>query len=122
MTDQKELERFKRIRDQQISVRRDPDGKRARYDKISIQRRQGPKVTFRSVLKDVPDKVWWSLIGGLIGLVFMIIILNLPGAPEYAKYTPYIGLAGIVFGLVVGFILGKQRDSGKEDWGEKGKR
>jgi hypothetical protein len=122
MTDQKELERLKRLRDQQISVRRDPDGKRARYDKISVQRRQGPKVTFRSVLKDVPSKVWWSLIGGLIGLVFMLIILRLPGAPEYAQYTPYIGLAGIVFGLVVGFILGKQRDSGKEDWGPKGRK
>lgn len=122
MTDQEEIERIKRIRDQQIKVRYDPDEKKARYDKISVQRRRGAKVTFRSVLKDVPDKVWWSLIGGLIGLVFMIIILRLPGAPEYAKYTPYIGLAGIVFGLVVGFILGKQRDSGKEDWGPKGGR
>jgi hypothetical protein len=119
MTDQKELERLKRIRDQQISVRRDPDGKRARYDKISVQRRQGAKVTVGSVLKDVPNKVWWSLIGGVIGLVFMIIILNLPGAPTYALY---IGLAGVGFGLVVGFILGKARDSGKEDWGPKGGR
>ena len=122
MTDQQELERLKRIRDQQLSVRRDPDGKRARYDKISVQRRRGAKVTVRSVLKDVPDKVWWSLIGGLIGLVFMFILLRLPGAPEYTKYAPYIGLAGIVFGLVVGFILGKARDSGKEDWGPKGGR
>lgn len=119
MTDQEEIERIKRIRDQQIKVRYDPDEKKARYDKISVQRRQGAKVTFRSVLKDVPDKVWWSLIGGLIGLVFMLIILRLPGAPSYALY---IGLAGVGFGLVIGFILGKQRDSGKEDWGEKGKR
>lgn len=122
MTDQKELERLKRLHDQQISVRRDPDGKRARYDKISVQRRQGVKVTVGSVLKDVPSKVWWSFIGGLIGLVFLLIILRLPGASEYAQYTPYIGLAGIVFGLVVGFILGKARDSGKEDWGPKGGR
>jgi hypothetical protein len=119
MSDKDEIERIKRIRDQQISVRRDPDGKRARYDRISVQRRQGTKVTFGSVFKDIPAKVWWSLIGGIIGLVFTLILLRLPGAPSYALY---IGLAGIGFGLVVGFILGKQRDSGKEDWGPKGGR
>lgn len=119
MTDQKELERLKRLRDQQISTRYDPDGKKARYEKISVQRRQGSKVTWSSVLKDVPAKVWWSLIGGLIGLVFTLIILRLPGAPAYAIY---IGLGGIVFGLVIGFILGKARDSGKEDWDGKGRK
>ncbi|HZY40373.1 MAG TPA: hypothetical protein VFF59_00070 [Anaerolineae bacterium] len=119
MTDQKEIERIKRIRNQQITVRYDPDEKKARYNKISVQRRQGTKVTTRSVLKDIPNKVWWSLIGGMIGLVFTLILLRLPGAPEYALY---IGLAGVVFGLVVGFVLGKQRDSGKEDWGPKGGR
>lgn len=119
MSDKDEIERIKRIRDQQIRVRYDPDEKKARYDKISVQRRQGTKVTFGSVLKDIPSKVWWSLVGGLIGLVFMLIILRLPGAPDYAIY---IGLAGVVFGLVVGFVLGKQRDSGKEDWGGKGGR
>jgi len=118
MSDKDEIERIKRIRDQQIRVRYDPDEKKARYDKISVQRRQGTKVTWKSVLKDVPDKVWWSLLGGLIGVVFMLIILRLPNPPSYALY---IGLAGVVFGLVVGFILGKQRDSGKEDWDGKGK-
>ncbi len=119
MSDKDELERIKRIRDQQIRVRYDPDEKKARYNKISVQRRQGTKVTFGSVLKDIPDRVWWSLVGGLIGLVFTLILLRLPDAPSYALY---IGLAGIVFGLVIGFILGKQRDSGTEDWGPKGGR
>ena len=119
MSDKDEIERIKRIRDEQIRVRYDPDEKKARYDRISVQRRQGAKVTFGSVLKDVPDKIWWSLAGGLIGLVFTLILLRLPDPPSYALY---IGLAGIAFGLVVGFILGKQRDSGKEDWGSKGGR
>ena len=119
MPDQKEIERIQRIRDRQITVRYDPDEKKARYNKISAQRRRGATVTVRSVLKDVPSKVWWSLIGGLIGLVFMLIILRLPDAPSYALY---IGLAGVGFGLVIGFILGKARDSGKEDWGPKGGR
>jgi len=119
MSDKNELERIKRIRDQQIATRYDPDQKKARYNQISVQRRKGAKVTARSVLKDSPDKVWWSLVGGLIGLVFTVILVRLPDAPPYAIY---IGLAGIAFGLVVGFMLGKARDSGKEDWGSKGGR
>lgn len=119
MSDKDEIERIKRIRDQQIKVRYDPDEKKARYNQISVKRRQGTRVTARSVLKDIPSKVWWSLVGGLIGLVFMLIVTRLPDAPDYAIY---IGLAGVGFGLGVGFILGKQRDSGKEDWGPKGGR
>lgn len=113
-----EQERLKRLRDQQVKVRYDPNEKKAKYDQVSVQRRQGTKVTGRSVLKDIPDQVWWSLIGGLIGLAFYIIVVNLPGIPEYGSL---IGVAGIVFGLVVGFVLGKARQSGKEDWGGKGK-
>ncbi len=119
MPDQNELERIKRIRDQQISTRYDPDGKKARYDRISAQRRQGSKVTLGSVIKDIPGKVWWSLLGGLVGLVFTLILLRLPDAPAYAIY---IGLGGILFGLVIGYVLGKGRDSGNEDWGPKGGR
>lgn len=119
MSDKDEIERLKRIRDQQIATRYDPDAKRARYNKVSVQRRQGSKVTAKSVFKDIPDKVWWSLIGGLIGLVFTLILMRLPDAPPYALY---IGLAGIGFGLAVGFVLGAQRDSGHEDWGEKGRK
>ncbi len=119
MPDPNELDRIKRIRDQQIKVRYDPNEKKARYNQISVQWRQGTKITARSVLKDIPDKVWWSLIGGLIGLIFLLVIQRLAGAPAWSSY---LGLGAIVFGLVVGFVLGKQRDSGKEDWGPKGGR
>ena len=71
-------------------------------------------MTAGSVLKDIPAKVWWTLIGGLIGVIFTIIILNIPGAPSWAVF---VGIGGIVFGIVIGFILGKAHDSGKEDWG-----
>jgi hypothetical protein len=117
MTDQNEIERLKRLRDEQIRVRYDPNEKKAKFNQISVQRRQGTRVTTHSVLRDIPDKVWWSLIGGIIGLIFTIILLKMPGAPVWGIY---LGLAGIAFGLVVGFILGKARDSGHEDWGPKG--
>ena len=113
MTDQKEIERIKRIQEQQLRVRYDPNEKKAKFNQISVQRRQNTKVTTHSVLKDIPDKIWWSLIGGLIGLIFTLIILQMPGAPAWAIY---VALGGIAFGLVVGFILGKARDSGHEDW------
>jgi hypothetical protein len=116
MSNPNELERLKRLRDQQIATRYDPDGKKARYEKISMQRRRGTKITVGSVLKDIPDKVWWALIGGLIGLVFTLIILRLPGAPSWGIY---IGLAGIAFGLVIGWLLGRTRDTGKDDWYKK---
>lgn len=118
MSDKNEVERLKRLQEQQIKTRYDPNEKKAKYDQISVQRRKPQQVTTRSVLKDIPDQVWWSLIGGLIGLAFYLIVTNLPGMPSYGSL---IGVAGIVFGLVVGFVLGKARQSGKEDWGGKGK-
>ena len=118
-TSNDELERIKRIQEQQIRVRYDPNEKRAKYEKISYQRRQGSKVTGRSVLKDIPNKVWWVLAGFIIGLVFYFIITRLPGMPSYG---PLIGLGGIVFFTIIGWVLGAVRDTGNDDWGPKGTR
>ena len=118
-TDNDEVERLKRLREQQIKTRYDPNEKKAKYEQISYRKRQGAKVTGRSVLKDIPDKVWWALGGLVIGLIFLFIITRIPGMPAYG---PLIGLGGIVFFTVVGWILGTARDSGKRNWGPKGKR
>jgi hypothetical protein len=118
-TSNDELERLKRLRDQQIRTRYDPNEKKAKFDQISVQRRQGTKVTGRSVLKDIPDKVWWALAGVVIGLIFLFILTRIPGMPDYG---PLIGLGGIVFFAVIGWVLGAARDSGKGDWGPKGRR
>ena len=116
-TNDDDIERLKRLRDQQLRTRNDPNEKKAKYEQISYQRRQGTKVTGRSILKDIPDKVWWSLGGGLIGLLFLFIITRIPGMPAYG---PLIGVGGIVFFVVIGWVLGAARDSGKDDWGPKG--
>jgi hypothetical protein len=118
-TNNDEIERLKRLRDQQIKTRYDPNEKKAKYEQISYQRRQGSKVTGRGVLKDIPDKVWWALGGGVIGLLFLFLITRLPGMPAYG---PLIGAGGIVFFVVIGWFLGAARDSGKDDWGPKGTR
>ena len=118
-TSNDELERLKRLQEQQIRVRYDPNEKKAKFEQISYQKRQGTKVSGRSVLKDIPDKVWWALGGGAIGLLFLIIITRLPGMPAYG---PLIGVGGILFFIVIGWFLGAARDSGKGDWGSKGTR
>jgi hypothetical protein len=118
-TNNDEIERLKRLREQQIATRYDPNEKKAKFDQISYQRRQGTKVTGRSVLKDIPNKVWWSLAGGLIGLLFYVIITHLPDMPAYG---PLLGLGGIVFFVVVGWVMGAARDSGNDDWGPKGRK
>ncbi len=118
-TNNDEIERVKRIQEQQIRVRYDPNEKKAKFNQISVQRRQGTKVTGRSVLKDIPDKVWWALGGLLIGLVFLFILTRISGMPAYG---PLIGLGGIVFFTIIGWVLGAARDSGKDDWGPKGTR
>jgi len=76
-TNNDEIERIKRIQEQQIRVRYDPNEKKAKFNQISAQRRQGTKVTGRSVLKDIPSKVWWALGGGLIGAVLAWVGLRL---------------------------------------------
>ncbi|CAG0935572.1 hypothetical protein TFLX_04414 [Thermoflexales bacterium] len=118
-TNNDEIERLKRLRDQQIKVRYDPNEKKSKFNQISVQRRQGTKVTGRSVLKDIPSKVWWAIGGGFIGLLFLFIITRLPGMPAYG---PLIGLGGILFFTIIGWVLGAARDSGKGDWGPKGGR
>ncbi len=44
-TNDDEIERLKRLRDQQIRTRYDPNEKKAKFEQISYQRRQGTKVT-----------------------------------------------------------------------------
>ena len=112
-----EIERLKRLREQQIKTRYDPNEKKARYEQISYQKRQGAKVSGRSVLKDIPDKVWWALAGGVIGLIFLFIITRLPDMPACG---PLIGLSGILFFAFVGWVVGGVRDWGKDDWEPKG--
>ncbi len=118
-TNNDEIERLKRLRDQQIRTRYDPNEKKAKYEQISYQKRQGTRVTGHSILKDIPDKMWWAIGGAVIGLVFFFILTRIPGMPGYG---PLIGLGGILFFAVIGWIFGAARDSGKDDWVGKGRR
>ena len=109
-----ELERIKRIRDAQLAAR-DP---RARDRAMQAQvraRRQTKKLTFKNVLADFTAKWTWMVVGGAIGAVLAIVV-NLVFRVTWAEYVGY-GL--ILFGMVVGRILGAIRDWGDEDWDKR---
>ena len=109
-----ELERIKRIRDQQLAAR-DP---RARDHALQQQvraHRPGKKLTVRNILADFTAKWTWMVVGGAIGAVLAIVV-NLVFRVTWAEYVGY-GL--ILFGMVVGRILGAIRDWGDEDWDKR---
>jgi hypothetical protein len=109
-----ELERIRRIRDQQLAAR-DP---RARDHALQQQvraRRQSKKLTVRNILADLTAKWTWMVVGGAIGAVLAIVV-NLVFKVTWAEYVGY-GL--ILFGMVVGRILGAIRDWGDEDWDKR---
>ena len=109
-----ELERIKRIRDQQLAAR-DPHARdRAVQAKVRA-RRQVKKLTFKNLLADFAAKWTWMVTGGVIGAVLAIVV-NLVFKATWAEYVGY-GL--VLFGIVVGRVLGAVRDWGDEDWDKK---
>jgi hypothetical protein len=109
-----ELERIKRIRDQQIS-QRDPRARdKAFYGQIS-QRRRSRKLTFQSVIKDFQAKWLWMLLGGLIGAVVAVLFTGM----VQAKWAEYIGYVIVLAGIVIGRFLGAVMDWRDDDWDKK---
>ena len=108
-----ELERIKRIRDQQLAAR-DPRARDHALQQVRA-RRQSKKLTVRNILADFTAKWTWMVVGGAIGAVLAIVV-NLVFKATWAEYVGY-GL--ILFGMVVGRILGAIRDWGDEDWDKR---
>ena len=109
-----ELERIKRIRDQQISQRDPRMRDKAFYGQIS-QRRRGRKLTFQSVIKDFQAKWLWMLLGGLIGAVVAVLFTWM----IQAKWAEYIGYVIVFAGIVIGRLLGTVMDWRDDDWDKK---
>ena len=109
-----ELERIKRIRDQQISQRDPRMREKAFYGQIS-QRRRSRKLTFRGVIKDFQAKWLWMLLGGLIGVVVAVLFAWL----IQAKWAEYIGYVIVFAGIVIGRLLGAVMDWRDDDWDKK---
>ena len=113
MSEQDEIERLKRLRDQQVSAR-DPGAKQRAFDKMVAKRHKDHYLT--DVLKDLPYKVRWAFWGIILGLVMGVFIGLIIDFTFHVQWTGYIAFGVLVWGGIVGYIMGKARDSGTEDW------
>ncbi len=109
-----ELERFKRIRDQQLAARDPRSRDRALQAKVRA-RRHIKKLTVKNLLSDFTAKWTWMVAGGVIGAALAIVV-NLVFKAAWAEYVGY-GL--VLFGIVVGRLFGAIRDWGDEDWDKR---
>ena len=111
-----EIRRLQRLRDEQLRTR-DPTAKeRAKQRRIAARRRSTrKKTTVWTVITDFPAKWLLMIVGALIGLLIALIINIL----VQAQWAQIVGGVVVVFGLVVGRVLGAVRDWGDEDWGRK---
>jgi hypothetical protein len=109
-----ELERIKRIRDQQLAAR-DPRARDRAVQERVRARRQTRKLTFKNLLADFTAKWTWMVTGGIIGAILAIVVHLI----FKAAWAEYVGYGLILFGIVVGRVLGSVRDWGDEDWDKR---
>jgi hypothetical protein len=112
MSNRDEIERIQRIRDQQIRAR-DPRARaRKRHQKVSARYTE-PTFSFQDLLKSIPAKWWGMIIGGMIGLIFAI-VLNKAIETE-ASWMEYVWYGIVLFGIVLGRGVGAAVDWSEED-------
>ena len=108
-----ERERLKRIREEQLSAR-DPTRKERQMQQRLVRRHSKKSgFDFETFASAIPAKTWLMILGALVGLL-LAIITNIIVQADWARY---VGIGLILYGLVVGRILGGVRDWGDEDWG-----
>jgi len=112
MSNRDEIERIQRIREQQIKAR-DPRARASkRHQKVSA-RHQEEAFSFQDLLRTIPAKWWGMIIGGMIGLIFAI-VLNKAIETE-ASWMEYVWYVIVLFGIVLGRGVGVAVDWSEED-------
>ena len=114
MSDKNEVERLRRLREQQINAR-DPRHAERKHAKI-VSGRPRAAPTLRDELRKLPAKVTWLFWGALWGIgmgLFFATVLFL--AFQVRWYVP-ITLGTMAFSAMLGSLFGASKDSGKEDW------
>jgi hypothetical protein len=106
-----EVERLKRLRDQQLKAR-DPHKKQQKLQHgISTRYRESREpFSFAKIWQEVDHKWRGLLIGGFLGFVILII---LPNFVESA-WTELIGIGAIFFLMLIGFAIGQAADARDE--------
>jgi hypothetical protein len=114
MSEQDEIERLRRLREQQIGAR-DPAAKARRHYEI-VGHRPRPTFSLMEEIKLLPAKVTWIFYGAVIGLIVGFAVGLVVDMMFQFGCAGYIAIFLMLWGGVVGRILGKARDSGREDW------
>ena len=109
-----ELERIKRIRDQQLRDR-DPSARDKAFHQQLGARRRGKKFTLQGLISDFQAKWMWMLGGAVIGIVLALVFTQL----IKTSWAEYVGYFIVLFCIVMGRLFGAIRDWGDEDWGRK---
>ncbi len=110
-TNPKEVERLKRIRDQQLRAR-DPLIKQRKLDHtIASKHRQARgRFSFGKMWSEIPHRWRDATLGALLGSAAMIIVPGLiPG-----NWGLCLGVGALPFAAFLGFLIGRYEDS-KED-------
>jgi hypothetical protein len=106
-----EVERLKRLRDQQLKAR-DPHKKQQKLQHgISVRYRKSREpFELKKVWLEV-DKKWRGLlIGGFLGFIVLVILPNFVDPP----WAEVAGVAAIVFLMLIGFAIGQAADARDE--------
>jgi ABC-type phosphate/phosphonate transport system permease subunit len=112
MSHRDDIERIQRIREQQIRAR-DPRARASKRHQKFSARYQEEAFSFQDVLRTIPAKWWGMLIGGIIGLIFAI-VLNKAIETE-ASWMEYVWYVIVLFGIVLGRGVGAAVDWSEED-------
>lgn len=112
MSNRDELERLRRLRERQIAAR-NPHKKQLKHD----QKVRGKFAKKNESLKDilaVISPTWWgTIIGGIVGFVLATVfhlVLRIKPLKLDAFWVEYLWYTLVLFGVVIGRILGAALD------------
>jgi len=93
-----EVERLRRLRDRQISLR-DPGQKQEKVQRHVAQKRRASREPFKfsKIFSDVPKVITWTLAGMLLGILVVIVL-------PYFVHTDWVNIAGIGAAVILTFF------------------
>jgi hypothetical protein len=112
MSNRDEIERIQRIRDQQIRARDPRSRDRKRHQRVGARYRE-EAFSFQDLLRSIPTKWWGMIVGGIIGLVFAIVLNKL--VETEASWMEYVWYVIVLFGVALGRGVGAAMDWSEED-------
>ena len=106
-----EVERFKRLRDQQLRAR-DPQKKQQQLQhNISKRYKQSREpFSFTKIWQEVEHKWRGILIGGFLGFILLIILPNFLDS----GWAEVVGVGAIFLLMIIGFAIGQAADARDE--------